>query len=128
MHPVVGHIFERIVPSTGLTLSSGVTLPPGTIVGINPWVLHRDTSIFGADADAFRPERWLRGEDEGKEEFEVRLKAMKDADLTFGMGNRTCLGRPLGLVEIYKLVASLFAKFEVCVLVIFSFSLFLVRL
>ncbi|KAH7108667.1 cytochrome P450 [Dendryphion nanum] len=113
MHPVVGHIFERVVPSTGLTLSSGVSLPPGTIVGVNPWILHRNTDVFGDDAESFRPERWLRGEGEGEGEFEARLKRMKDADLTFGMGNRTCLGRPLGLVEIYKLVATLFRRFEI---------------
>ena len=26
---------------------------------MNPWVLHRNKDIFGADAGSFRPERWL---------------------------------------------------------------------
>ena len=30
-----------------------------TIVGVNPWVAHANTSVFGPDADEFRPERWL---------------------------------------------------------------------
>jgi cytochrome P450 len=30
-----------------------------TIVGINSWVAHRDTSVFGLDAHVFKPERWL---------------------------------------------------------------------
>ena len=30
-----------------------------TIVGVNPWVAHANTSVFGLDADEFRPERWL---------------------------------------------------------------------
>ncbi|KAJ4364169.1 hypothetical protein N0V83_009625 [Neocucurbitaria cava] len=64
IHPVVGHIFERVVPSAGLsvslsssnnhnnngasTASTTVHLPPGTIVGVNPWVIHSLPSIFGA--------------------------------------------------------------------------------
>ncbi len=30
-----------------------------TTVGINPWVLSRDKSFYGEDADVFRPERWF---------------------------------------------------------------------
>ena len=33
-----------------------------TIVGVNPWVAHANTSVFGADADEFRPERWLEAD------------------------------------------------------------------
>jgi hypothetical protein len=30
-----------------------------TVVGANPWVVHRDTEVYGAEAD-FRPDRWLK--------------------------------------------------------------------
>lgn len=113
IHPVVGHILERVVPSNGLALSDGTILPPGTIVGINPWVLHRNKEVFGEKTDDFAPERWLRKEGEGKGEYEVRVKKMKDADMSFGNGNRTCLGRPLALIELYKVVATLFGKYKV---------------
>lgn len=33
-----------------------------TIIGANPWVIHRQKEIFGADCDLFRPERWLEGD------------------------------------------------------------------
>lgn len=33
-----------------------------TIVGVNPWVAHANTSVFGSDADEFRPERWLEAD------------------------------------------------------------------
>jgi hypothetical protein len=33
-------------------------------VGVNSWVEHHDRSIFGHDADEFKPERWLIGESE----------------------------------------------------------------
>lgn len=35
-----------------------------TTVGINPWVLGRDKSLYGEDADVFRPERWLQYSEE----------------------------------------------------------------
>ncbi|KAF2124477.1 cytochrome P450 [Dothidotthia symphoricarpi CBS 119687] len=113
MHPVVGHILERIVPASGLTLADGTILPPGTIVGVNPWVVHYKSDIFGPQVNEFRPERWLREQSEGKEEFEFRIKKMKDADLSFGGGNRVCLGRPLALVELYKVVATMFRGYEI---------------
>jgi cytochrome P450 len=114
MHPVVGHIFERVVPTTGMTLPNGTILPPGTIVGVNPWVIHYQERIFGAKPHEFRPERWMRGETEAVEAYEARTKMMRDADMAFGGGNRICIGRPLALVELYKVVATLFGKYEVC--------------
>ncbi|KAK3215842.1 hypothetical protein GRF29_8g1230459 [Pseudopithomyces chartarum] len=113
IHPVVGHIMERIVPSAGLALTNGVTLPPGTIVGVNPWVVHRRADIYGSDPYEFRPERWLPLGDESPAAYEARLKRMNDADLSFGKGNRVCLGRPLALVEMAKIVASLFGKYDI---------------
>ncbi|TKA49160.1 hypothetical protein B0A54_01236 [Friedmanniomyces endolithicus] len=58
MNPALALPMERIVPASGLQIGD-TFLPPGTIVGINPWVLHRDTRIFGADAEEWQPQRWL---------------------------------------------------------------------
>ena len=113
IHPGVGLMLERTVPDGGLTLPDGRTIPAGTTVGMNAWVVHGDTNIFGPDAEAFRPERWLQSADESVEEYEARKKAMKDADLTFGAGNRICLGKNISLLEIYKIVATLFLLFEI---------------
>jgi cytochrome P450 len=117
MHPVIGGILERIVPSTGLTLSNGQYIPPGTQVGINPWVSTRNKEIYGDDADSFRPERWLRGESETEEAYDSRLKQMKDADFTFGSGNRICVGRNMATVEIHKTTSTLFSRYDVSPLV-----------
>jgi cytochrome P450 len=39
--------------------ADGWFFPAGTVVGLNPWVLHRNTDIFGPDPYVYRPERWL---------------------------------------------------------------------
>ena len=51
-------ILERVVPHGGANID-GYFLSEGTVVGVNAWVLHKNETIFGADTDAFRPERWL---------------------------------------------------------------------
>ncbi len=68
MHPAVGQLLERVVPKGGATIDD-IQLPPGTIVGINPWVAARDEAVYGYDADVFRPERWIDAD-------EQRLKLM----------------------------------------------------
>jgi cytochrome P450 len=113
IHPVLGHIAERVVPASGLTLPDGTVLPPGTIVGINAWVLHFKEEIFGPNTDQFIPERWLQGEHENHDAYTARIKKMKDADMSFGNGNRTCLGRPLATVQLFKTIAFAFGKYEV---------------
>ena len=58
LHPAVSYPLERVVPEEGAEMCDHY-LPPGTIVGMHAWVIHRDQKIFGRDAEAFRPERWL---------------------------------------------------------------------
>lgn len=112
MHPSVGLLLERIVPDSGLELSNGMFIPAGTIVGMNAFVTHKDKSIFGQDADIFNPNRWYRHNQETEAEFQTRLTRMKQNDLTFGAGKRVCLGKDLSDLETYKVVVSLFLKFD----------------
>lgn len=113
MHPPVGNILERIVPTAGLALRDGRVIAPGTIVGMNQWVVSRNKEIYGGDADVFRPERWLRGDDETLVAYEARLKMMKDGDLGFGGGNRICTGRHMASLEMFKVTATLFSRYDV---------------
>lgn len=41
-----------------------IFVPKGGLVSWNLWALHRRKDYFGEDAEEFRPERWLDGEDE----------------------------------------------------------------
>lgn len=104
MHPAVGLLLERVVPASGAQLGI-FHLPAGTVVGMNPWVAARDKSVYGADTDDFRPERWLEASEE-------RLKVMERNFLAFGAGARTCLGKNISLLEMGKLVPQLLRRFE----------------
>ncbi|KAK4444691.1 hypothetical protein QBC34DRAFT_181791 [Podospora aff. communis PSN243] len=109
LHPAPGLPMERIVPQGGLEIA-GHHVPGGTIVGCSAWVIHRNKDIFGEDVEAFRPERWIAGEGEGEEQ---RVKVMNGTMLQFGMGSRTCIGKNISLLEIYKLVPSMLRRFEI---------------
>ncbi|KAM5345061.1 hypothetical protein ACJ41O_010923 [Fusarium nematophilum] len=113
MHPGVGMLLERYVPESGLSLPDGSFVPAGAAVGINPYVVGRNKGAWGEDADEFRPERWLQGEDEDEESYAVRLRRMNAADLTFGGGSRICIGRNIALLEVYKVVATLVSRYEI---------------
>ncbi|KAK3940293.1 Pisatin demethylase [Diplogelasinospora grovesii] len=113
MHPGVGMLLERYVPAGGLTLPDGSYVPQGAAVGLNPYVIGRNKSVWGEDADEFRPERWLQNEGEDDEAYKARLQKWNAADLTFGNGSRVCIGRNLALVEVYKIVATLVSRYEV---------------
>ncbi|OHF00198.1 hypothetical protein CORC01_04606 [Colletotrichum orchidophilum] len=103
MHPGVSYPLERLVPAGGVHLG-GQYLPEGTVVGMNPAVVHRDREVFGEDADVFRPERWL-GEDDEVANMDRHL-------LTFGAGARTCIGKNISIMEMGKLVPQVLRQFE----------------
>lgn len=105
LHPAPGLILERVVPKQGMQILD-TFVPGGTIVGCNAWVIHRRPEVFGANVDAFRPERWLEATPE-------KLKEMKGSMLQFGAGARTCIGKNISLLEIYKLVPSFLRRFEI---------------
>ncbi len=62
-HPGVSYPLERLVPEGGTELC-GKKLRAGTVVGINPVVVHQNTEIYGRDAALFRPERWMEADQE----------------------------------------------------------------
>lgn len=113
VHSGVGMMLERVVPKGGLTLPDGRFIPEGCIVGMNPWVVHRNKEHFGPDAEEFVPGRYLKGDSETEEQFALRVTKMKVANLTFGAGVRTCLGKNLTRFESSKFIATLFKHYDV---------------
>lgn len=103
MHPSVGMILGRIVPKGGAMIA-GKFVPEGTEVGISPWVLHRDPLVF-EDPNSFNPERWLTEDQE-------KLRIMNRSFFAFGAGPHTCSGRWISMLEITKLIATLFLRYD----------------
>ncbi|KAK1759126.1 cytochrome P450 [Echria macrotheca] len=117
--PGVSLGLERYVPAGGQRLASASThgkagiVPEGSVLAFNPYILNRNKEIWGPDADEFRPERWLQGPDETEEAFTQRLRAMNDTDLSFGAGSRICIGKNMGLMQVYKVVATLALRYDI---------------
>ncbi|CAK7210318.1 hypothetical protein SCUCBS95973_000738 [Sporothrix curviconia] len=135
LHPAIGMSLSRVVPPPAcpgdppLALH-GHVLPPGTIVGCSPPALHRNPAIFGHDADEYKPGRWLDGgggrnaadvadADAGADSKEydtdgaLRRRLMERINLTWGGGARTCPGRYLAELVVYKTVVALVRNFDV---------------
>ena len=94
--PPLSQLRERIVPPEG-DIINGHRVPGGTFIGLNAWGTQLD-KVFGDDADVFRPERWLIPD-------EQRLRAMHEAhELIFGYGSTKCLGMPMAMVELNKMI------------------------
>ncbi|KAL9025938.1 MAG: hypothetical protein Q9196_005318 [Gyalolechia fulgens] len=104
LFPPTPIILPRVVCKGGLTLGD-IYLPEGTEIGANPWLTNRNRDVFGDDADAFRPERWL--------EDDERTKIMEKYIFTFGYGGRACIGKNLAQFEAQKLCLQLFRDFYI---------------
>lgn len=104
LHPPFCLPFERVVPETGLTFGD-FHLPPGTLVGMSPYVVGRHRPTFGEDVDLWRPERWV-------ECTSQQRRKMEQSMITFGSGRRVCLGKDVALMEIKKLVSAVLLQYE----------------
>jgi len=98
--PAGPNIFYKLVPAGGDVLA-GYPVPGATEVATCPglYPMGRSKEIWGADAELFRPERWLEADAD-------RLQRMVAAvELNFGGGQYQCIGRGLALMEVNKAIA-----------------------
>jgi cytochrome P450 len=77
-------------------------LPPGSIVMIAPWVLHRHHANWD-DPDAFRPARFMPDQPEPN----------RFAYMPFGAGPRICVGARFATTEAVLVLAALIGQFRV---------------
>ncbi|KAJ5192417.1 hypothetical protein N7449_008559 [Penicillium cf. viridicatum] len=90
VHPATGFPMFRVVPQGGEVLA-GQFFPEGTNVGVNSWVSHYDTNIYGPDAATFRPERWLEADEQQSKLMEqsfMPFVLVRDFDFEFSQDSK----------------------------------------
>ena len=104
----------------------GHALPAGTTILISPYIMHRDSKIWGSDAEIFNPERWvdpnlIPGITEQLESKKKSLGMMaisgmgpNGAYLPFGAGQRVCIGAGFAMTEAVLVLAAVLQRFELC--------------
>ncbi|KAF2734130.1 cytochrome P450 [Polyplosphaeria fusca] len=103
--PPAAGTFFKTVPAGGDVIN-GKFIPAGTQIGSSPFGIHHSKKIFGADAELFRPERWLEADS-------ARLAEMSSTvDLVFHYGKWQCLGKQVALMEFNKIFVELFRRFD----------------
>ncbi|ORY18140.1 cytochrome P450 [Clohesyomyces aquaticus] len=104
MPPASGAFFKTVPP--GGDVIDGKLIPAGTQIGSSPLSIHHSKKIFGADADVFRPERWLEASPEKLAEMQSTV------DLVFHYGKWQCLGKSVALMEFNKIFVELLRRFD----------------
>lgn len=93
--PVTGLMPVAVPP--GGDVVRGVAVPEGTEIGWSAFGVQHSKDVYGADAEVFRPERWLEVKDE------EQLRSMISTwELVFKYGKWQCLGRTVALMELNK--------------------------
>ncbi|KAJ4301084.1 hypothetical protein N0V90_003174 [Kalmusia sp. IMI 367209] len=104
LNPPATNLFARITPEGGKAID-GHFIPEGTEITSHAYTIQRDRELYGEDADAFRPERWLESEKKSLE-----YEAMQ---FGFGMGPRVCIGKDIAHMEMFKLLPEIVRRFDI---------------
>ncbi|KAI0066958.1 cytochrome P450 [Artomyces pyxidatus] len=125
---VVPHLFrvstrDDVIPvSAPISSPSGdstfeLPIPKGTQIIISDVAYNRNKDIWGADADVWRPERWLEQSDgdaghANTASMRTRVGVLGNL-MSFGSGHRACLGWRFAMVEVQEFTAELVAHLRV---------------
>ena len=103
VHPSGPGIFPRLVSEPGIELD-GKFVPAGTEIAANILVVGRDRTLYGEDADKWRPDRWLT-------QGNAKAREMSRLSMSWGM-DRACLGKEVALMELCKASVEVLRRFE----------------
>jgi cytochrome P450 len=95
--PLTG-LMTKKAPPEGDTFN-GVFIPGGTDIAYSAWGTHHNTKTFGADAEVYRPERWL------EKTGETLARMERSVECVFGSGRYGCLGKQVAFIELNKVFA-----------------------
>ncbi len=78
-------------------------IPPGTIITMSPWVMHRDARYYD-EPELFNPHRWTG-------EFEKSLPRF--AYLPFGGGPRICIGNRFAMMAVVLAAVTIMQRYKI---------------
>lgn len=102
IHNPVPMGLPRIAPAGGLTIGD-TTIPAGTTVSVNPWVIHHSKELWGPDALEFNPDRWL-GPDAAQ---------LDKYWCPFGAGYMSCPGQHFAKIELSKILSTVVRDYDI---------------
>ncbi|KAI0977265.1 cytochrome P450 [Xylaria arbuscula] len=105
IRPVATATFGKEVPPTG-DIINGYFVPGGTTVGPNLSSLMKSKSLFGEDADVFRPERFIEVNQS------TRAEMQRNVELVFGYGRWLCAGKAIAWLELNKALFEVIRHFD----------------
>lgn len=94
LYPPVHAIARQVATPIDI---EGYHLPPGTIIGISVYFLHRHPDVF-PQPEHFDPDRWLP---------EVESRLPRNAYLPFSVGPRNCIGQHFAMMEAQLILTTL---------------------
>ncbi|KAJ3541648.1 hypothetical protein NM208_g4516 [Fusarium decemcellulare] len=100
IYPTIVAMLPRIAVRDSTV--AGVPIPKGTIVGTQNYTIHRWETAF-PDPERFMPDRWFD---------DTTTTERKEAFVPFSVGARKCIGINLAQMELSKLVAAFFLRFD----------------
>ncbi|KAI3993733.1 hypothetical protein MKX01_002746 [Papaver californicum] len=108
---VVQETLRLMPPTTLIAREAFEDMQFGDIInipkGINFWIpistLHRNSEIWGADANEFKPERFAHGI--------LGATKVPHAYIPFGIGPRNCLGQKFAIAELKIMISLILSKF-----------------
>jgi cytochrome P450 len=107
LRPVLAEAEPRVVKQA--IEIGGIRYPPGVALLISAYLVHRDPDIY-PQPDAFRPERFLQREEDG------RIRGRSPGTYTwipFGGGRTRCLGASFAMLEMKVVLSAVLSRCEV---------------
>lgn len=88
-------------------LPSGLRIRGGESVVVTPMIAHHDPTVYGADVEEYKPERWLDGKDE-----ELKARGGICHYMPFLVGKRNCIGQYFAMNEMLLTIATLVRRYK----------------
>ncbi|KAJ5737530.1 cytochrome P450 [Penicillium malachiteum] len=104
--PIAGRL-PRVVPDTPSDplIVDGKIVPPGTIVSVTAYSVNLNEEIWGPDAKAFNPDRWLKDAEQ--------ILDLDQYLVTFGKGPRMCPAQGMVYAHLTIALAYLVKSFKI---------------